>query len=100
LLLIAEDQQRLPTERLAAVEAIAKREDKAAAVDRLLRLLEGDLRSPRLVYILGEIGDPRALPTLRRMEHNLPSGIGSGKMRSALVFAIKQLEQVPPGINE
>lgn len=81
-------------ERIAAAKAIPKREDRAEALDRLVVLLEGDLLSADMVYVIGDIGDPRVVPRLREFQRRIlmSEDVKAGKLNTALIYVIKQLE--------
>jgi hypothetical protein len=92
LLEIVHDTGRPIEERRAAVESLG-RLGGVGAVAALLSLLPGeyDVFTLDAVYALGEVGDPRALPTLRAMWHETKVEY-SGKMGTALHTAITRLE--------
>jgi hypothetical protein len=95
LLRIAEDKGRSSKERTRAIDQLGRRRE-AAVVPRLLRFLpgEGDVITFRVVIALGQIGDRRALPALRKLRddpaHRLP-----GKINAALEGAIDNLSKSP-----
>jgi hypothetical protein len=93
LLQIAEDWRRSYEERLKAVDQLGQRRE-VAVVPRLLRFLSGDadVLTLRVVYVLGKIGDRRALPALRKLRDD-PDRDLPGKMYTYLHGAISTLEQ-------
>src|SRR5438105_286316 len=88
LLRLAENEQLRLRDRADAVERLGELKEGGEVVDRLIRLLPGrdDLLRGSIIEALGEIGDPRALPVLEKLECN------DGKNNAALKHAVKQLQ--------
>jgi hypothetical protein len=93
LVQMALDRDRGTYEREAAIRSLAE----AKAVDHLLRLLPpaGDYGGVTLTAIeaLGDVGDPGALPALRRVRQNPPEELVSGEFWSGLEIVIRKLER-------
>jgi HEAT repeat protein len=93
LLRIAEDPRQPSKARVEAVDALGRRREDAT-VPRLVELLpgSGDVVTFRVVIALGQIGDPRALPALRRMRDDPPFRL-HGKINAAVDGTIRALER-------
>ena len=91
LLRLVEDADQPYAVRVAAVDALRQRREPAT-VPRLTRLLPGnaDVVTLRVVIALGEIGDRRALPALRKMQND-PNIDLPGKINTAVDGTIRAL---------
>jgi HEAT repeat protein len=90
LLLIAEDGGRSSEERVRAIDQLGRRRE-AATVPRLVCLLSGaDVVTLRTVIALRQIGDRRALPSLRKLRDD-PNNRLPGKIYAALHETIDAL---------
>ena len=94
---IMEDTNQSAVARAEAAFQLAKVAD-ASCVDRLIALLPGewDSMTHHIIYILGTIGDRRALPVLVKMEQD-ESVDKPGKINVALENAIQKLRQQQTG---
>jgi hypothetical protein len=87
------DRNRSPDEREAAIASLRD----AKAVNHLIQLLPpaGDYggTTATVIEALGEVGDPRALPALRRVQQRPPQFLVSGEFWALLKVVIAKLEK-------
>jgi len=93
LLRTAEDRTQSPTNRVRAVQALGRRQEPGS-VPRLLRLLpgDGDVVTRAAIIALGQIGDRRALPVLRKLRDD-PDVRFHGKINASLEHAVQALQR-------